>query len=73
MVLCSSDTRVSVAVPFVTRKVLEQERVGEGIDCLISARRASPQNYIIADGAGEIYDVETIATDCEIFCIEGKA
>lgn len=71
--LVSNDTRVGVPVPFVTRKILQQEKIGEAINCVISPRRASPQNYIIADANGEIYDVETTATDHEVIYIEDRA
>jgi isopenicillin-N N-acyltransferase-like protein len=68
--LVSSDIRAGVPVPFVTRMILEQECIGEALDCVTSARRASPQNYIVADRHGEVYDIETTATMHELFYVE---
>ena len=70
--LIPSDSRPGVPYPFVARKVLEQRRIGDAIDCILSARRASGMNYMLADRSGEIYSVETTASDYDVlYGLEG--
>jgi len=64
--LFSSDSRPGVPFTFVVRKILEQKTIGEAMDAVITAHRATGLNYIIGDSGGEIFSLETTATDIEV-------
>jgi isopenicillin-N N-acyltransferase-like protein len=60
------DARPGVPYPFIIRKVMAAERIGDAIDAVLLARRASGMNFLIADGSGELIDLETSATDYDV-------
>jgi isopenicillin-N N-acyltransferase-like protein len=66
--LIPADAGPGVIYPFVTRRILASETIGEAMDVILSHPRASGLNYVICDPNGEIYDFETTARDYEVFC-----
>ncbi|MCL5074603.1 MAG: C45 family peptidase [Chloroflexi bacterium] len=64
--LTPSDSHPGVPYTFVLRKALEQRTMADAINVIISSRRASGINYLLADANGEILSLETTATKAEI-------
>jgi isopenicillin-N N-acyltransferase-like protein len=64
--LVPSDSGPGVPYPFIIRKVLETERIGDAIDAVGAATRASGMNYVLCDKHGEIYSIESSARDYEV-------
>lgn len=62
----SIDSRFGVPSGFITRSILQKQRIGDSIAAITSARRASGYNYLLGDANGDIYDIETTATDYEV-------
>jgi isopenicillin-N N-acyltransferase-like protein len=56
----------------VLRNVLEQKRIGDALNAVLNAPRASAFNYLIGDDSGEIYDVEADPDNHELFYVEDK-
>jgi isopenicillin-N N-acyltransferase-like protein len=50
----------------IIRKVLQSERIGDAIDTVISGKRACGANYIIGDGGGNIFCIETSSGSYDI-------
>jgi isopenicillin-N N-acyltransferase-like protein len=66
--LVPSDSAGGVIYPFIIRKILESVRIGDAIDAVVAQPRASGMNYVLCDENGEIYDLETTATEYEVTC-----
>ncbi len=66
--LIPADAGPGVIYPFVTRRILASETIGEAMDAILTHPRASGLNYVICDPNGEIYDFETTSRDYEVFC-----
>jgi len=66
--LVPSDSAGGVIYPFIIRKILQSVRIGDAIDAVVAQRRASGMNYVLCDENGEIYDLETTATEYEVTC-----
>ena len=66
--LVPSDARSGVPHPFVVRRILSTEGIGDAIGAVVTARRASGTNYVLCDRHGEIYSLEASAADYEVFC-----
>ena len=66
--LVPSDSGEGVIYPFIIRRILSSVRIGDAIDAVISRPRASGMNYVLCDGNGEIYDLETSGRDYEVIC-----
>ncbi len=66
--LVPSDAGAGVIYPFIIRRILSSVRIGDAIDRVVAQRRASGMNYVLCDTNGEIYDLETTATDYEVIC-----
>jgi isopenicillin-N N-acyltransferase like protein len=66
--LTPADSGGGVLYPFILRRILSCVRIGDAIDAVVAQRRASGMNYVICDENGEIYDLETTATEYEVLC-----
>ncbi|MDA0745415.1 MAG: C45 family autoproteolytic acyltransferase/hydrolase [bacterium] len=66
--LVPADAGPGVPYTFVIRKILEAEQIGDAIDAVVGTRRSSGMNYVLCDGHGEIYGLETSAADFEVLC-----
>ena len=66
--LVPSDSTGGVIYPFIIRSILSAVRIGDAIDAVIAQPRASGMNYVLCDANGEIYDLETTATEYEVIC-----
>lgn len=64
--LFCTDIKPGVPYTFIARKILESKRIGDAIETIISAKRLSGNNYVLSDANGELYDIETTATDYEV-------
>lgn len=64
--LTPSDARSGVPYPFILRRILAQERIGDSIDAVLGAHRASGLDYVLGDMNGEVYALETSATDYKV-------
>lgn len=60
--LVATDARDGVIYPFIVRKALAQNRVGDAFGAAVFAERASAMNYQIASTDGVAFCVETSAT-----------
>jgi isopenicillin-N N-acyltransferase-like protein len=70
--LTPRDSRLGVAYPFVLRKVLEADNVTSALASITSAHRASGLCYIVANTGGDIFCLETTATDFEVILPSGS-
>ena len=61
--LIPNDSRAGVPYPFLIRGLLKARHVGQAIDSVLGARRASGTNYVLADDQGFGAMLETSATD----------
>ena len=66
--LVPSDSAGGVIYPFIIRRILSSVRIGDAIDAVVAQPRASGMNYVLCDENGEIYDLETTATEYEVLC-----
>lgn len=66
--LVPSDSTGGVIYPFIIRRILSSVRIGDAIDAVGARPRASGMNYVLCDENGEIYDLETTATEYEVLC-----
>jgi isopenicillin-N N-acyltransferase-like protein len=64
--LFPSDSRPGVPYTFIVRDILDQARIGDALWSILRAKRASGINYMLGDKNGEIYSLETTATDHEL-------
>ncbi len=64
--LFSSGPRPGVPFAFIVRKILAQKTIGEALDAVLKARRATGMNYLLSNPKGEIYDLETTASKAEV-------
>lgn len=64
--LVPDDTRPGVPYPFVVRRALDQVRMGDALEVIFRANRASGINYLLGEPDGEILAVETSASDFEV-------
>jgi isopenicillin-N N-acyltransferase-like protein len=70
--LSMNDMKMGVPRMLIVRKILAAKTIGEAIDAAIFQPRASNYNQVIADANGEIYSIESSATDYEaIYAKEG--
>ena len=63
--LVPSDSRVGVPHAFIVRKILQQERLGDAVEAVISAKRSTGINYLLGDSSGQMISLETTATNYE--------
>lgn len=68
--IVAKDARPGVIYPFVMRKVLEAERIGDALGTVIFSSRAAGMNYQLT-GAGTAFCAETSASRYELLEIEG--
>jgi isopenicillin-N N-acyltransferase-like protein len=66
----ATDARPGVIYPFIMRKALAAERIGDALGAVIFSPRASGMNYQLA-GAGTAFCAETSATRYELLEIDG--
>ncbi|MBU2510211.1 C45 family peptidase [bacterium] len=67
-----NDMRVGIPRMLLVRKILAASRIGEAFEAAILKQRASNYNQLIVDSNGEIYSIESSATDFEtIFANDG--
>lgn len=66
----ATDARPGVIYPFIMRKALAAERIGDALGTVIFSSRASGLNYQLA-GAGTAFCAETSATRYELLEIDG--
>jgi isopenicillin-N N-acyltransferase-like protein len=57
--LCANDAQFGRIPAVIIRKVLQSERIGDAVAAIITGRRASGANYVIGDGEGNIFTIET--------------
>lgn len=70
--LSMNDMKLGVPRLLLVRKILSARTIGEAIDAAIFQPRASNYNQVITDENGEIYSIESSATDYEaIYAEEG--
>ena len=60
--LMSADGQIGVTWPFVVRKVLQQDNIGDALECVTEAKLAGAHNYMLMDGDGAGYEVEAMST-----------
>jgi isopenicillin-N N-acyltransferase-like protein len=60
------DVRVGVPRVLLSRAILAAERLSDAIRACLPNRRAGGYNYLLADRSGEIFNVESSATDHDI-------
>ncbi len=63
--LYGTDSRLGVPYTFIIRAMLEQPRPGDALACLLGCERAGSMNYIIGDGGGLLFNIESSATGWE--------
>lgn len=61
------DHKLGVPTYVILTEVLHQKRIGDALGAIIRADRAESFNFVLADGNGEIYDVEATPSDIDIF------
>ena len=66
--LVPADAGAGVPYPFVIRKILSSERIGDAIDAVVAKRRASGMNYVLCDRHGDLFDRETSAAEYAVLC-----
>lgn len=67
-----NDMQVGIPRMLLVRKILASSRICEAIDAAIIEHRASNYNQFIANNNGEIYSIESSATDYDpIYAAEG--
>lgn len=72
LLLTQSNSVEGLPAYLVLRHVLEQKRIGDALNAIINAPRASSFNYLISDDNGEIYNVEADSNQYELFYIEDQ-
>jgi isopenicillin-N N-acyltransferase-like protein len=68
--LSMNDMKMGVPRMLLVRKILAARTMGEAIDAAIFQPRASNYNQVITDANGEIYSIESSATDYEAIYAE---
>ncbi|MHC1711327.1 MAG: C45 family autoproteolytic acyltransferase/hydrolase [Solidesulfovibrio sp.] len=68
--IAATDARPGVIYPFVLRKALGAERIGDALGAVIFSPRATGINYQLA-GGGIAFCAETSATSYELLSIDG--
>lgn len=51
---------------FILRRILEKERVGDALTSIVTQKRMTAFNYVVTDGEGDLYCVESLVDDCEV-------
>ncbi|MDR1777193.1 MAG: C45 family autoproteolytic acyltransferase/hydrolase [Desulfovibrio sp.] len=69
--LVATDARPGIIYPFIVRKVLSAERIGDALGSVIFTRRATGMNYQIS-GEGAAFCAETSAERYELLDIKGS-
>jgi isopenicillin-N N-acyltransferase-like protein len=64
--LVGGDGQAGVTWPFVVRKVLAQDNIDDALACISGARLAGAHNYMLVDGHGRGYNVEAMASRCQV-------
>ncbi|MFQ6054330.1 MAG: C45 family autoproteolytic acyltransferase/hydrolase, partial [Candidatus Bathyarchaeia archaeon] len=68
--LMCEELRIGVPSLVVTREVLRQRTIGDAVNAIMRAERASALNYVIGDRNGEIYDIEATPRELDHFYSE---
>ena len=63
--LYGSDSQLGVPYTFMIRSALEQPRPGDALASLLGCTRAGSMNYILGDGGGLLFNIESSATGWE--------
>lgn len=64
--IMGGDGQIGVTWPFIIRKALAQNNLEDAVDCVVSAKRAGAHNYMLFDKNGRGFNIEAMATHCEI-------
>jgi isopenicillin-N N-acyltransferase-like protein len=64
--LFPKDSRPGVPYTFIVRDVLDQIKIGDALGSILRPKRASGINYVLAEKNGELYCVETTASEYDI-------
>ncbi len=66
--IVSKGRQHGVPYSFICRKALQQRRVGDAIEAILTAERSvgSSKNFMLADASGELYSIETSSDDYEV-------
>jgi isopenicillin-N N-acyltransferase-like protein len=68
--LSMNDMKIGIPRMLLVRKILAAKTIGEAIDAAIFQPRASNYNQVITDAMGEIYSIESSASDYEAIYAE---
>lgn len=67
----ANDARFGVLYPFIVRKALAQERIGDAFGAIVFTERAAGINYQLASREGVAWCIEVSATNYELLPIQG--
>ena len=67
LIICrGADGQVGVTWPFVVRKILQQDNIGDALACITEAKLAGAHNYLLFDREGNGFNVEAMSTHYEV-------
>lgn len=69
--LAGADGQIGVTWPFVCRKILMQDNIGDALACITSAKLAGGHSYMLMDAKGNGYNVEAMASTYHITPLDG--
>ncbi|ADL52825.1 C45 family autoproteolytic acyltransferase/hydolase [Clostridium cellulovorans] len=64
--LQANDLGTGILYPFVVRKALQQNRIGDALGAITTGFKASGMNYLLSDSLGNIFDIEMAGKDFDI-------
>jgi isopenicillin-N N-acyltransferase-like protein len=65
--LVSGEHRFGVPFQVIAHEILQQKSIGEALNAITRAKRATSVNFLISDENGEIYDIETTPRSYDCF------
>lgn len=70
--LMGRDGQIGVMWPFVVRKALMQTDLDSALACITEAKLAGAHNYLLLDKHGHGYNIEAMATRCDVQPLEAE-
>jgi len=70
--LSGADGQIGVTWPFVVRKALMQDNIGDALECITDVKLAGAHNYMLMDADGNGYSVERMATSYSVEKLEDQ-
>ena len=61
------ELRIGVPTYVIISEIMHQKTIGDALGAVFTAKRAGCFNFLIADGHGELYDVEATPSDAEVY------